>query len=428
MESEIRVTREQLYERVWAEPVQSLAKQVGLSDVGLAKTCKRLKVPVPTRGFWAKKAAGVALKRQPLPMLPPHDAITPREAVFRPTPAVMPPLTLPEPVARQVAFENDPANTILVPNALRSPHPLVRKTRDAHNTNAPIYGPGRQPRLDIGVSNGLWHRALRIMDALVKAFEVRGWTVKLGAGDDRKSYVTILGEPIPFGIREPLKKVLNERAKPERLRDGTLYTPWRSKYRDEPSGLLALITRHPWGHAVDRSYVESATRPLEERLHAFMISLVSMANEEIEREERRRIARQQREETERQRLAEERTRQAEAERARDLERQSALWEKSRRIRDYVSAVRSAAEAQPGQLEKDSRIAEWLEWAESYASFVNPLQELERLVSAPSRPLAEDDQLANLDPERKISRVILDLPYSRTLLPAAKNAASDRSGG
>lgn len=42
-----------------------VAKRYGISDVGLAKVCKRLKIPRPARGYWAKKAAGEAVPRRP---------------------------------------------------------------------------------------------------------------------------------------------------------------------------------------------------------------------------------------------------------------------------------------------------------------------------------------------------------------------------
>jgi hypothetical protein len=68
---DVKLTREDLYERVWAEPMRTLAQRYGLSDVGLAKTCKRLRVPVPGRGYWARKAAGHKVKQLPLPLLLP---------------------------------------------------------------------------------------------------------------------------------------------------------------------------------------------------------------------------------------------------------------------------------------------------------------------------------------------------------------------
>ena len=62
----IRLTREQLYELVWSEAMQRLAKQIGISDVAIAKHCRRMDIPVPERGYWNKLQAGHAVKRTPL--------------------------------------------------------------------------------------------------------------------------------------------------------------------------------------------------------------------------------------------------------------------------------------------------------------------------------------------------------------------------
>lgn len=60
------MSREELYELVWSTPMQKLAETYGLSDRGLAKTCQRYLVPVPSRGYWAKIDAGQSIKRTPL--------------------------------------------------------------------------------------------------------------------------------------------------------------------------------------------------------------------------------------------------------------------------------------------------------------------------------------------------------------------------
>jgi len=38
--------------------MQRLAKQIGISDVAIAKHCRKLGVPVPERGYWNKLQAG----------------------------------------------------------------------------------------------------------------------------------------------------------------------------------------------------------------------------------------------------------------------------------------------------------------------------------------------------------------------------------
>jgi len=39
MQEKIRITRKDLYEQVWSEPMVKLAKKYGVSDVGLRKRC-----------------------------------------------------------------------------------------------------------------------------------------------------------------------------------------------------------------------------------------------------------------------------------------------------------------------------------------------------------------------------------------------------
>jgi hypothetical protein len=42
--------RKELYDLVWSQPMRTVAASVGISDVALAKHCKKANIPVPTRG------------------------------------------------------------------------------------------------------------------------------------------------------------------------------------------------------------------------------------------------------------------------------------------------------------------------------------------------------------------------------------------
>jgi hypothetical protein len=65
-----RYDREKIYQEIWSEPIQHVAKRYKLSDVGLAKVCRKLNIPRPGRGYWAIKAAGkTTARRPPLPEL-----------------------------------------------------------------------------------------------------------------------------------------------------------------------------------------------------------------------------------------------------------------------------------------------------------------------------------------------------------------------
>lgn len=57
--------RRQLFDEVWSLPTQKVAARHGVSDVAIAKTCKRLKIPKPPRGYWNKKAAGLPVPGRP---------------------------------------------------------------------------------------------------------------------------------------------------------------------------------------------------------------------------------------------------------------------------------------------------------------------------------------------------------------------------
>lgn len=62
--------RSELYALVWEKPVIRLAKELGVSDVGLAKACRRHDIPIPPRGHWTKLQFG---KSSPKTALPPQD-------------------------------------------------------------------------------------------------------------------------------------------------------------------------------------------------------------------------------------------------------------------------------------------------------------------------------------------------------------------
>ncbi len=63
------ISREELYDLVWSEPLLTLARRFGLSDNGLRKRCKAMQVPTPAPGYWQRFSAGRPIKRTPLPPL-----------------------------------------------------------------------------------------------------------------------------------------------------------------------------------------------------------------------------------------------------------------------------------------------------------------------------------------------------------------------
>jgi hypothetical protein len=62
------LTRKELYDLVWSEPMTKLAERFGISSVALAKNCRKMQIPVPPRGYWARKAAGRSVIAIRLPL------------------------------------------------------------------------------------------------------------------------------------------------------------------------------------------------------------------------------------------------------------------------------------------------------------------------------------------------------------------------
>jgi hypothetical protein len=101
------LTREALYNRVWSEPISKIASSFNLSDRGLGKLCKRHDIPVPPRGWWAKKQHGHKVTQPALPIGRKRaDAPVPIHKQWGPPKPARIDTTMPE-----VAFEREPAIT-----------------------------------------------------------------------------------------------------------------------------------------------------------------------------------------------------------------------------------------------------------------------------------------------------------------------------
>lgn len=66
------LSREKLYELVWSKPMTQVARDLGISDVMLAKLCKQKDVPRPQRGYWANLTSPSKKRRYIKPALPDH--------------------------------------------------------------------------------------------------------------------------------------------------------------------------------------------------------------------------------------------------------------------------------------------------------------------------------------------------------------------
>ena len=157
--------RVDLYERVWAEPILTIAPRFGISGVYLAKICRSMGIPVPGRGYWARVKAGRTPQRPKLPAPKPNE---PTELRFQLRDEDRG--NFGDEVKAALAAEKDPEWRVTVSETLSRPHQLVRDSEPLlRRASAKGGGVPVQDRacLDVDASSAVLQRALRIMDALL---------------------------------------------------------------------------------------------------------------------------------------------------------------------------------------------------------------------------------------------------------------------
>lgn len=358
--------------------MRDFAKDYGLSDVGLAKICRRLKIPLPGRGHWAQRQAGRTSPRPPLPPLGKDDQTEVRVTkVTREAPSIFLTQALSE-VEQLIAREALPENKIKVGSALVKPHPLVARTtqllRSAPDWRAGFaLPPAWNGCLDIRVTPGNTGRALRIMNALIKALEARGYSVSIDAKRKGATTVALLGQILDIRLEEVLKRSDHVQTAVEKKQlevSSLVYTP---RYDFHPTGELALRIKE-WNDGKRRNRSDGDERRLEDCLNDFIADLVQVAAikkaRDLEREERERQWAEERRRQEEQ----DKLRREEAARLKALEEEALAWHRSNQIRTYVEAVReTAVHHRDGDMLSDSKLHDWISWALQQADRLDPLK-------------------------------------------------------
>jgi hypothetical protein len=159
MYKQVEFTREALYQMVWERPVLVLAKEIGVSEVALAKACRKAGVPLPTRGHWAIIKAGRTIKTPALPAPKPGQ---PETVVFT---------VMENPPPKPTKVEIPAGPRIAMPTELIRPHRLVAELKAAAKDRKEDKGVipfNYHKHLRVRTSVAQLERALILMDTLIK--------------------------------------------------------------------------------------------------------------------------------------------------------------------------------------------------------------------------------------------------------------------
>lgn len=362
------LTRAELYDLVWSTPMRTLAPQFHLSDVGLAKLCRRHGIPLPERGYWAKKEHGKKVSQPKLPAADAAAAETIRMYIPEHTDETVPAEEDPE-IARWVERERAEEHRIVVPDEVRKYHPLVAATKrwfEQRRKKVDIYA--RPEPIDhlhvVKVQQDSERRVLRLWDALIRALETRGWSVETTTKDrDTKTTVKVLGETVKIFIEERLDSKPHELTAKEQKLVAEHRAYGIPKYDHSGTGILKL-TIDEFG--AKQTFTDRKDRPLEVQLNDVILALVRTAIM---------VVRPKRLESEEyHRRWEEQQRRAAIEQRRTSQFGELLqhWTKHEQERTLLGVVEGAVETDPDVAANDD-VQAWLRWAREHVGRRDPVR-------------------------------------------------------
>lgn len=170
------VSREEMYQLVWSEPMIKVAERFGVSGSYLARVCTILNIPRPERGYWSKLAVGKAPNAEPLPEAQPGDQTSwSKDGELRapPKPRIPP--------ARRLGTQ------IRIPRT--GVHGLIRGAKEHFENSRPVdeeayLRPYKKLLVDVTASRACLDKALDFANDLFNAFESVGHRVVIAPPDE----------------------------------------------------------------------------------------------------------------------------------------------------------------------------------------------------------------------------------------------------
>lgn len=386
-----QVDRNSLYDLVWSQPISKLAETYGYSDVGFAKLCRKLGIPLPSRGHWARLKPGRAVKQPPLPAAKQHEqkyvCLLPLSELER--------LELRSRRERAATIRGSISPESVSIEAERL-HPLAKaarkrlKQKDGWSDYKSLRSAPREV-LDIEVTPGSIDRASIIASVLIRELEQLGAIVLIDAekgGTSLKMRDAKIGLKISeHVVRTDHEATPAEKRALDRYRDsyrfpsGSVAYPHVPQYDFTPTGMLT-ITASGWPQ---RNWRDTKRTRLEERIGEVVSGIVALAEDVRDREiESARKAAEHSRKIECYN-AQMKRRTDERQAYRGLRLDAKQWTAANQLRQYIHVIEATA-LQAGTLSEDK--VEWVEWARQKADWLDPTILMSDLVldaPAPTQP-------------------------------------------
>lgn len=361
MEKPKTVTREKLYEEVWQTPAQQLAERYGVSDVALAKICRKMDVPRPYRGYWRRLQTGQRPKRTSLPRTT-TDTIVVHEFTRRDNCGST--SSVRSPKKMQVAFRNP----IIFPSRLTNLHPVLKASREElERGDRHFYWDSLnylRKHFSVSVHPKARSRAFRIMNAFLRAIESRGYEVRVASCYYGGGCAVIFGQEIRFDMKDWNCSQSGDGEAGAR--------PFAWSWEEGPAKIrkgLEFRVYKSWNNGCGTSHWRDGKRQrLEDLLDRILLQMIQLARRDRHYEKQKEKWRREDEELKRIRAEREAEIAAEKQRRRKLVDAAESWKQCVLLREFIAELK-------GKLGKDcDEHREILTWAQGVADDMDPLQQ------------------------------------------------------
>ena len=360
----MQVSRQQLYDQVWSKPIRQLAKEYGLSDVGLSKLCRRHNIPLPPMGYWMKISHGMRPAILPLPPLESGQSDVIKIEVKESDKFDF--TKYPELFKEYSSIKREGLG-FQFPSSTKNLHPLLQTSlkhlKKAIPENDSRLSPGREDCAHIRVSPAMVDRALKVMHAMFTLFESQGFVVSVGDYKDNGTCVKILGESLRISLKEKVKRS-----------ELVQTSPFGRKYEFHPLGVLIFETEDYYAPEVQHAWQDTPSSPLEEKLFEISEGLIDIAVRWKVRHMERESEQRQRAEEQELKKAEEQKRKDEQAKFEQLLKEAKDWQSSQNLRSYINAVKASMKGDE-TAETRAEFNQWIEWAERKADELDPVRKI-----------------------------------------------------
>ena len=347
--------------------MRTLAKEFGLSDVGLAKVCRRHNIPRPGLGYWACLQAGQKLSRPALP--PMSDSRLETIEIWPHEPSR----------AESELKEKSSIPTIEVSDDRQITHRIViRIERSVSRSKMDERGVmlTRSGRLvPIKVNIGALSRTLRILDVFLSNVEQRGCSLEWPPPYKTLLKIVREGEKLQLEVTETIERRKHNPTVEEIAHKQRDYWWDLPRWDYIPTGRLKLTLESVEFPAIWGSWSDGKRRKLENCLGEMVVEC-ERAILAIKR------AREARAEAERRRIMEQKLEQQAAIRRLEYERTaevvkklSQAWQESNLFRDFATALQAKAVAADIPDNVRQELETIIDWTVRHAVRLNPLSRL-----------------------------------------------------